>query len=237
MVIRQKSFPKWAFIGVGAAVFLIALAVETNLGALFAAVPSKPLWNNPILPLHFIITALMAGACAHILFTSASKRRGNMPAETAGLFTRDYRPMLVGLVIINFAVIAIKFIPELMSSATFWGLEIAIGGLIPLAILFSRKGKSMGWLSAASAMILLGIFFSKYDLIIGGQSLGPTFTSSFISYFPSVYEILTVVGGLALSLLVYTVGHYILPLEPEKQAAWFIFSRGPASEKKLAPET
>ncbi|UCG54958.1 MAG: hypothetical protein JSV32_01700, partial [Dehalococcoidia bacterium] len=71
----------------------------------------------------------------------------------------------------------------------------------------------------------LGVFFSKYNLIIAGQSLGPTFTEGFISYFPSVYEILTVIGGFAVCLLVYTLGELLLPLEPKDEPNWFIFAK------------
>lgn len=248
--IREERMPKWAPLVMGIIVLVATLAVETNLGALFGAVESKPLWNSPIMPLQFIVSALMVGVCAHILFISISymSRRISIPGEVKKLFSRDYRPLLIGLVIVNFSVIAAKFIPELMSedaapyvklliagpySATFWGLEIIIGGVIPLIILLYNKTRnSAKWLLGASALITIGVFFSKYDLIIGGQSIGPTFTEGFIPYAPSVYEILTVIGGMAVCLLFYTIGELLLPLESNEKPSWFIFTKRESSVKQ-----
>jgi molybdopterin-containing oxidoreductase family membrane subunit len=101
-----------------------------------------------------------------------------------------------------------------------------------MILFYSKTRESLKWVLGAAALITIGIFFSKYNLIIGGQSLGPTFTEDFISYFPSIYEILTVVGGLALCLLAYTFGEMLLPLEPKDRPSWFIFSKRASSVKK-----
>lgn len=248
--IREERMPKWTPLVMGIIVLAATLTVETNLGALFGAVEAKPLWDSPILPLSFIVSAFTVGVCLHILFISASymSRGISIPGEVQKLFSRDYRPLLIGLIIINFIVVAAKFIPELMSeeaaqyvklliagpySATFWGLEIIIGGVIPLIILLYNKTKnSAKWLLGASALITIGVFFSKYDLIIGGQSIGPTFTEGFISYAPSIYEILAVIGGLAVCLLFYTIGELLLPLEPKEKPSWFIFAKRKSSAKQ-----
>ena len=62
VVIREEYMPKWAPLVMGILVLAATLAVHTNLGALFGAVAAKPLWSNHLLPLHFIVSALMAGA-------------------------------------------------------------------------------------------------------------------------------------------------------------------------------
>ncbi len=243
IAVREDRVPKWTPLVMGIVVLAATLTVETNLGALFGAVEAKPLWDSPVMPLQFIVSAFMVGVCLHMLFISITymSRKISIPDEVKKLFYKDYRPLLIGLILINFIVIAAKFIPELMSedasqyvklliagpySATFWGLEIAIGGVIPLMILlYSKTRESVKWLLGAATLVTIGVFFSKYNLIIGGQSLGPTFTEDFISYFPSIYEILTVIGGAAVCLLVYTIGELVLPLEPKDRPSWFIFAK------------
>ena len=251
-VIREKYMPKWIPFMMGIIVLAVALIVETNLGALFGSVEAKPLWNNSILPLHFIITALMAGACVQILFISLTyiSRKTNLPKEIKALFAHNYRPILIGLIIINFSVIAIKFIPELMSaeaapyvklliagpySVTFWGLEIVLGGIVPILLLLNSKTKnSFRWLIWSSAFILIGVFFSKYDLIIAGQSIGPTFYGQFIPYFPSAWEFLIIFGGLAAGLLVFTLGELVLPLDPREEPSRLFLFKKSASTKQQA---
>jgi len=195
---------------------------------------------------------VLVGAALHILFTSVTywlKRRG-IPGEFKQLFSSSYRPLLVGLIIINFVLIAAKLIPGAFSSETssyvkllvagpysflFWGLEIVIGGIIPLIILLNRKTReSTGWLLGASALVAIGVYFSKYDLVIGGQSIGPLFTKDVIPYIPGGDEILLFIGGVAVCLLCYTLGQLLLPLEPEEKPAWFLFGKKGASLKEGA---
>jgi len=240
VVVREEYMPKWAPLVMGILVLAATLAVHTNLGALFGAVAAKPLWSNHLLPLHFIVSALMAGAAFQILFMSVIShlKTGSIADDLRELFSKGYRPLLVGLIIINFVLIAIKYIPGLFSTETapyvklllagpysfnFWGLEIVLGGIVPLIILlYNKTRESAGWLLTASVLVVIGVYFSKYDLLIGGQSIGPLFTTGFIPYFPHAADILLLVGGIAVSLLLYTLGELLLPLEPEEKPAWFV---------------
>lgn len=243
VVIREERMPKWAPLLMGIIVLAVTLTVHTNLGALFGAVTAKPFWSSHLMPLAFIVSAMMVGVCFHILFMSVTYycKTKTITGELKKLFSKVYRPLLIALIIINFIVIAVKFIPELYSpeaasyvklliagpySFLFWGLEIVIGGIIPLMILLSNKTKgSSRWILGAAILIIVGVFFSKYNLIIAGQSIGPTFREEFISYLPTIEEVLLVVGGAAVCLLVYTLGEMLLPLEPNEKPRWFIFGK------------
>ena len=252
VVVREERMPKWAPRLMGVIVLAATLTVHTNLGALFGAVAAKPLWSNQLLPLHFIISAVLVGAAFHILFMSVIShlKRRSVADDLRELFFKGYRPLLIGLIIINFVLIAVKLIPGAFSSETssyvkllvagpysflFWGLEIVIGGIIPLIILLNRKtAQATKWLLGASALVVIGVYFSKYDLLIGGQSIGPLFTENFIRYFPGGADILLFVGGIAACLLCYTLGELLLPLEPEETPAWFVFVKRGASLKEGA---
>lgn len=250
IVIREDYMPKWAPLVAGILVLAATLAVHTNLGALFGGVAAKPLWSNQLLPLHFIVSALLAGAAFHVLFISAISfiKTGSIPDELRKLFVRGYRPLLIGLIIISFLFIVIKYIPGLFSTETspyvklllagpysflFWGFEIVLGGIIPLIILFHHKTRqSAGWILGASGLLVIGVYFSKYNLLIGGQSIGPLFTTDFIPYVPHFADFLLLVGGIALSLFCYTLGELLLPLEPGEKPAWFIFTKRRAPLKE-----
>ena len=246
VVIREERMTKWAGLVMGILVLGATLAVHTNLGALFGAVTAKPLWSSQFLALHFIISAMMAGAMFHIFFMVVTNllKRGSVMDELRQLFSKYYAPTVAGLIIINWILIAWEYIPALFSpeeapfaklllagpySVQFWLIEIVAGGIIPLIILLSRTTRrSIPCLVTASILVLLGVFFSKYDLLIAGQSLR-LFTGEFILYLPSAAEILLFIGGTAVALLLYTVGELLLPLEPEEKPAWFIFVKRGAS--------
>jgi len=213
-------------------------------------VAAKPLWSSHFLALHFIVSALMVGAALHIVFVSTTYlfKTGSIPEKFRELFSRDYRPMLIGLIIVNFVLMGVKYIPGMFSpeqslyvrillagpySLPLWAVEVWFGGILPLIILlYPRTKGSMPWLMGAALLIAVGVYFSKYDLIIAGQSIGPTFTEAFIPYFPDVWEFLLLVGGVAVCLLFYTLGERLLPLELEEKPAWFVFmKRAPLLER------
>jgi len=183
----------------------------------------------------------MVGAALHIVFVSVTYllKTGSVPDEVKQLFSRDYRPMVIGLIIINFVLMAAKYIPVILSpeplyvrillagpySIPLWALEVWFGGILPIIVLLHpRTRASMPWLMWASLLIAVGVYFSKYDLVIAGQSIGPLFAAGFIPYFPPVADILLLLGGVALCLLLYTLGERLLPLEPEEEPAWFVFA-------------
>ncbi len=254
VIIREEHMPKWAPRVMGAVVLLVTLATHTNLGALFGSVTARPLWSSFTLPVHFLITAVMVGAALQILFMSVTYliKRKNALSGLKAIFSWGHRPLMLWLIIINFALIAIEFIPKMLSPEEspyvkvlltgeygflFWGMEILVGGIIPFAILLYHKTRqSTPWLLAASAMVVIGVYFSKYDLVIAGQSIGPLFTTNFIPYIPSMDDILLLIGGIAACLLVYTLGDLLLPLEEGEKPDWFIFTKKGLSLKQGATE-
>ncbi len=240
VVIREERMTERAAMVTGVLVLIATLAVHTNLGALFGATSAKPLWSSHLLAAHFIVSAMLVGAMFHILAMIVTHllKRGSVPTELRQLFSNRYAPMVAGLIALNWVLMAIEYLPALFSpeeapyaklllagsySVSFWLIEIVVGGIIPVVILLSRATKnSVPWLTTASILVVIGVFFSKYDLLIGGQSI-ESFAGGFIPYFPDAGEILLFIGAIAVCLLLYTLGELLLPLETEEKPAWFVF--------------
>jgi molybdopterin-containing oxidoreductase family membrane subunit len=67
----------------------------------------------------------------------------------------------------------------------------------------------------ASAMMLFGIFFMRYDLVVIGQIV-PSFHefgvreySGYLKYMPSMHEILIVLGGMGLVAASFILGEKV----------------------------
>jgi molybdopterin-containing oxidoreductase family membrane subunit len=119
-------------------------------------------------------------------------------------------------------------------TAAFWLGHILVGGLIPLGIVYHPVlGKSRAWIAGACALAIVGGLATIYLIIIGGQafpmSLFPEKTvieSGFYdgvnglpaAYSPSVPEFLLGLGGVAVALLLTTVGIRMLRFLPESLA-------------------
>ncbi len=111
----------------------------------------------------------------------------------------------------------------------FWGGQVIIGGLVPLALIFisSRGGAPLSGrtVALASVMVIVGAFSQLYVLIIGGQVYplplfpGMEVSSSFYdgvinTYTPSLPELALGLGGVALAGLVVLFGMKLLRFMP-----------------------
>ena len=110
----------------------------------------------------------------------------------------------------------------------FWGGQVVLGGLLPMALVFQRSGndKPRGRVALASMMVILGGMAQVYVIIIGGQAYpltlfpGMEVQSAFFdgvvaSYTPSLPEIVLGLGGVALAGLVILLGMKILRFLPD----------------------
>jgi molybdopterin-containing oxidoreductase family membrane subunit len=111
-------------------------------------------------------------------------------------------------------------------TALLWLGQLAIGGVVPLAILF-RSQVSRTALAAACVLVVLGGLAQMYVTLIGGQAYpqilfpGMVESSSFFDgeihpYTPSVPEVLLGLGGFALAAVILAVALRALAFLPER---------------------
>ncbi|MBI2937217.1 MAG: polysulfide reductase NrfD [Thaumarchaeota archaeon] len=221
-------------IGVGA--LALAVAAPSNLGALFGVLKARPLLFGAYMPIFFVLTALVSGAAVLLLTTILTQRvtRQSVSQESRGVFTSLGRIMGL-LLVIYLLFISWKTMTSLFSQIPheadalallvsgpmmlqFWGLEVIVGGIAPLLLLiYPRTGKSLWGILAAASLVLIGMFFVRYDLIIAGQVVTALEGSQSL-YIPSQMEITLLVSLIALAALVYSIGGKIFSLSGETTA-------------------
>ncbi len=218
------------FAGIGG--FLTAIAAHSTLGAIFGLIKAKPFWAGPFLPIYFILSALVSGTAFLIFMTIATYRvqRRSIPTEIEELIVEMGKKLLVlflGIVIFFWIWKVISSLyghppgkyEAMMSliagplSLRFWLFEILIGLLIPFFfLLFFPKAKSSKGVFLASLLVLIGLFVSRFDLVITGQ-IAPVWGGPYASYSPTLIEWTMVASAIALCLLIYSIGEKLLPLE------------------------
>jgi molybdopterin-containing oxidoreductase family membrane subunit len=109
----------------------------------------------------------------------------------------------------------------------FWVVQILLGSLLPLGLIFCRKlANNRTALLVAAAFTIIGSFAQVYVILIGGQayplSLFPGaevssdyFDGAFNSYMPSIWELMLGMGGVALTLVMVTIGVKVLRFLPD----------------------
>jgi len=220
---RYKKSIKWIEAGIyiiaGIGILLSTLH-QSSLGSLFLLLQHKlhPLWYTPALPLLFFLQAGYTGLGATAIAITLVSNSKNLPIDRK-LMRRIGQAMGINLLLY----VCIKIgdwmgageIPLLLRPDAFgwiaW-LELIIGILIPLAILFTkfvRHSQGPFW---AGVFALMGTFINRLVITwIGLAEPSP------ITYMPSWIEIMITIGLIAGGYLVYERIVYYFKLIPEKR--------------------
>jgi Ni/Fe-hydrogenase subunit HybB-like protein len=205
--ILDRGLSKTMFIFIIAGVVLSTLH-QSSLGTLMIIAGPKmhPLWQTPILPLLFLLSAISVGF-PMVIFESliASRslklkpemhilsRLGSMVAPLLGI----YLAFKLGDMMIRETFVYLK---ELTPASIMFTLEILLGVVIPLRMFLSPKVlKSPPLLFIASALVVLGVLLNRINNFIVAYT--PPY--SYKSYLPSIGEISVTVGFIALLVLAY----------------------------------
>jgi len=110
------------------------------------------------------------------------------------------------------------FIGNGILSNNFYYMELVVGIFLPITFLLIGKFHSSFLSALAGLFMLIGMFFHRYDNIIGGQLLSrPSTQMDFVqhSYSVSNTELSLFIGGLGVVGIVYFLGERLFNLEEE----------------------
>jgi len=200
---------------------------NSNLGSVFASLNSRPFWYGAQLPVFFLACAVLSGAAAVVLFTYFShglQQREMTEGTENGIQTAGKIMVLM----IFFVVLATgwKFVNAYLGTQelvlavdsmvkgplaiSFWGFEIGLGLVLPFILLVASRLLSVGVMAVAALLILVGQFFSRFNMVVAGQIVpnnhGFVGVPNYFSYSPTLLEYLLVVAGLGVVLLGFVVG-------------------------------
>jgi len=213
------------------------LAAHSNMGAVFGTLQGRTYWHGAFMPIYFIVSAFFSGLAAIIFFTYISKFVKKRALTDEILNSLMYTGRLLGFAIIimlffdiwkhiigtiNYAgeqTVAIISLDEGPLKVNFWMFEVACGMIIPLVLIFITKAKNYTILFISSIICIVGIFYMRYDLMLAGQivplwhEIGATSAQHYISYSPSIAEVLVFAGGLSFVGLLYLFGEKVFQLD------------------------
>ncbi len=180
----------------------LGISVAVYTGILLGAMPSRPLWNSPILALLFMISALSTGVATIILVRTIFHRKSSDSAVEQQFYDSAYLltatdVMLIGfelMVIFLFVMFAhltignVKYavsviLPGGEMALMFWVWVVLVGLLLPALVelvyvvpklLYHRDyAAPKGVEIAVSTAVLIGGFMLRYVIVIAGQITGP----------------------------------------------------------------
>lgn len=216
--------------------FVAAVTAHSNLGGVFGLLEARPYWHGSFLPLYFILSALVSGGAliSIIVYYNYQFRKIPLPARYPQFIDTLAKLQALFLMILTFFV-TWKIIPGLYGrppekfeatmalltgplAFNFWFFEVLIGMLIPIGLLLNKKFRTPFGVMLAGVFCTVGIFFMRYDLVLGGQIVpmregGQELVGGLLSYTPSLAEFAIVGGALASCMFLYTLAEKLFDLE------------------------
>jgi Ni/Fe-hydrogenase subunit HybB-like protein len=206
-----RFLDKW--LGLTMFIFIILGVVlstlhQSSLGTLMVIAGYKmhPLWQTPILPLLFLLSAISVGF-PMIIFESiiAAKSFGYKPEmDVLAMLGKTVAPLLGIYLAFKIGDMVIRgtyvYLLEANVQSVMFFIEVVFGIIVPLRMFLSPAVlKSQKLLLTASALVVLGVLLNRINNFI--VAYNPPY--KFSTYFPSFGEISVTVGLAALLILIY----------------------------------
>jgi molybdopterin-containing oxidoreductase family membrane subunit len=207
---------------------LAEVAANTCLGGVFATLAARPFWYGAQLPVYFLACAFLSGAAAAILFTHYAYviRGRKMEQHVFDGVQAAGKVMLLMLILVAVATfwrMASFYVGGVSDGRTaanalyagplsfnFWALEVGVGLAAPAVLILLSRLKSVAALSTAALMVLIGMFISRLNMVVGGQIvpqyLGFDNLPTYLNYTPSGFEWIVALGGIGFTGVAFLQG-------------------------------
>ena len=226
----------------GMVAFLWRLVLTTGTGSIFGFLVAREAYDSAVMAPLFIAMSFSFGLAVYILVLLAACRgSGRELGDT--VLNRLGRLMGVCIALVLYFTV-VQHLTNLYAAEhvgverfilldggiytiLFWAVQVLVGGLLPMALVFrppasSGTGRSV---ALASVLVIIGGLAQVYIIVIGGQAYplslfpGMEVSSGFFdgvvaSYTPSLPEVALGIGGAAMALLIVLFGIKVLRFLP-----------------------
>ncbi|OGO44320.1 MAG: hypothetical protein A2137_03465 [Chloroflexi bacterium RBG_16_58_8] len=226
--IDGKLIKVLSFIGIP-----VAFLLHGYVGFIFGAVKANPWWSTPLMPVIFLLSAIVSGIAlliiAYLLVTRLRKAAVDhkclhfMALWLGGFLT-------VSLVLEGLEVFSMLYeqeeswaiISQLITqkiTLSYFGIQFVMGSILPLFLLaatalFRMKEPMKTSLAfVSSVMVLIGVFAMRWNVVIGGQLMSKSLRG-FTSYTPAFWGqggIVMAAVIMSLPFVIFAILVYLLP--------------------------
>ncbi len=212
----DRGLDRTMFIFIIAGVVLSCLH-QSSLGTLMVVSGPKmhPLWQTPVLPLLFLLSAIAVGFPMVIMESlTASHSFGLKPEkEVLTSLSKFVAPLLsiylLGKISDMFIRKTFVYLYEFNTISILFGIEVIIGVIIPLRMFLSKAVReSTTGLYIASMLVIFGVLMNRFNNFV--TAYNPPYALE--PYVPSIGEISVTLGFVAIEILLYRLFVKIFPV-------------------------
>jgi Ni/Fe-hydrogenase subunit HybB-like protein len=210
---------------------LLSTLHQSSLGSLYLIVPSKlhPYWYSPLLPVYFYVSAIGVGLAMVIFESNLSARAFGQQIEMPllAVLGKAMAVVLLFYGVMRFRDLgtrgALSHLREPSTETLLFVLEILIGLVIPIPLLFLRKVReNREGLFAAAVLVITGFLLNRLNVSITGME-----AASHAHYFPKWTEVAVTLSIVGVSFLLFALAvRYLNVFEPEELPAPAVAGQG-----------
>lgn len=212
-------------VGIPIAIF----GVHGGTGTIFALVKARAPWHTAVFPIIFVVSAMVSGTALLLAIYIIKKKV--MKQEIDKPMVQSLAKLMVAFLIVDLGLqfyeylvgwaglehehlVYLKTLFAGKMSWSFWGVQMFLGAVIPLTIVFWKKtNQSINALLIAAILIVIGIIGVRFNIVLPPLVM-PLFDQlPWGDYFPTFKEWMVSIGVVSMGLLIFSFGHVLLPIE------------------------
>jgi Ni/Fe-hydrogenase subunit HybB-like protein len=198
---RSRAIDQWIVHALALAGIPIACVLHGYVGFLFGAIKANPWWSTALMPVIFLVSAIVSGVGALVLlYQFICWRRGEAPDANC---VRSLTRYLWLFLVLAFTLEMLELIHMAYESDEEWHIislllrerlafsygiiQVLLGSIVPLVLLLIAGYTRLrnGWLyslsALGSALVIVQVFAMRWNVVIGGQMFSKSFRG-FVEY-------------------------------------------------------
>lgn len=211
-----------------------AVAVHGYTGYILGVMKARPLWHTALMPVIFLVSAMVSGVAFMILVTGFFQRFETAARKVDRGLLDLLAKLLAGFIVLDLVLrlfwYTIQWLYGLggyrpvvhhLFVESFWSavvVETILGLVLPLVVALVPAWRRRGWtLYAAAALAVIGVWMFRWDTVVGGQLIPKVGAGSY-AYAPPIWGtdgIMQVVANWALWLFLFLAATWLLPWQRE----------------------
>jgi tetrathionate reductase subunit C len=163
----------------------LAISVHGYTGFILAFGKARALWNTALMPILFLVSAIVSGIALMILVCVVKDRFFSREKKVNIPLLENLGKLLAWMIVFDLFLVGSDLLVLLIShsdaqeaahlilagnfSPLFLIVENLMGKIVPFILLIVPKFRNLATLVIASLLVVVGIFFMRYIVVVGGE--------------------------------------------------------------------
>lgn len=165
----------------------LAISVHGYTGFILAFGKARALWNTALMPILFLVSAIVSGIALMILVCIVKDRFFSEKKKINFGLLENLGKMLAWMIVFDLFLVGCDILVLLISHADaqesahlllighffplFLVVENLLGKIVPFVLLVVPRFRNLVTMIIASLLVIIGIFFMRYVVVVGGESI------------------------------------------------------------------